>query len=82
MALMSGRAAWMAEWRVKPATLTPKLVEPGSTVLPCMSTLTREEAVTSWYSIPKGFSRKCSVSWLTRAYGRGGLDVRGMESEC
>lgn len=67
MHLMSGRAAWMAECSMNPATLTPKLVEPLSTMLPCMSTLTSEEAVTSWYSMPKGLSRKCSVSWLMRA---------------
>ena len=32
--LASGRAAWMAECRTKPAMLTPKFVVPGSTTLP------------------------------------------------
>ena len=48
MHLMSGLLAWMAECRTKPATLTPKLVVPGSTTEPCMSILTRLEAVISW----------------------------------
>ena len=34
----------------------------------CMFTLIKLEAVTSLYIIPKGFNRKCSVSWLTLAW--------------
>jgi len=67
MALMSGLAWWMAECSMKPAWFTPKLVVPSSTVSPCMLTFTRLEAITSLYIIPNGFSRKCSVSWLTLA---------------
>jgi hypothetical protein len=33
--LTSGRAAWMAEWSMKPARFTPKLVVPSSTHSPC-----------------------------------------------
>lgn len=67
MHLMSGRAACIAECSMKPATLIPKLVVPCSTTEPCISIFTRLDAVISWYSIPNGFTRKCSWSWFNLA---------------
>lgn len=37
---------------------------PVSTICPLRSTLTSDEAVISWYSIPNGLMRKWSSSWL------------------
>lgn len=67
---MSGRAEWTAEWRTNPARLKEKDVDPGSTTFPCISTLSKDEAVTSGYCKPNGFKRKCSRSWFTRTYKR------------
>lgn len=44
--------------------LKEKLVDPGSTTVPCISTLSRVDAVISWYWSPNGFNKKCSWSWL------------------
>lgn len=70
MHLMSGRAACIAECSMKPATSIPKLVVPCSTTEPCISIFTRLDAVISWYSIPNGFTRKCSWSWFNLACNR------------
>lgn len=70
MHLMSGRAACIAECNMKPATSIPKLVVPCSTTEPCISIFTRLDAVISWYSIPNGFTRKCSWSWFNLACNR------------
>lgn len=68
MHLMSGLAWWMAEWSVKPALLIPNVVDPGSITSPCISILTSDDAVTSEYNTPNGFSKKCSCSWFILAY--------------
>lgn len=65
---MSGLAWWMAECNVKPALLIPNVVDPGSIISPCMSTFTKDDAVTSEYNTPKGFIKKCSCSWLILAW--------------